>query len=94
MRCGGAGLLTPDPPVLRARGLTQGGADKDGKGAPEAPNLAPRPWGSLGQKPTEHRGERALGEFVLKLWAIFFPRLHPEPISLRSETAVKLCSRA
>lgn len=85
--------LTPDPPVLRAGELTQGGADKHGKGIPEASKSAHRPWGSLSQKPTEHGGERALGEFVLKSQAIFFPRLYPEPTSLRSETAVKLCSR-
>lgn len=75
--------LTLDTPVLRARDLTHRGAEEDGKGIPEVPKPAPRPQDSLGQKPTEH-GERALEEFVLKLQAIFFPCLYPEPTSLTS----------
>lgn len=40
---------------------------REGHHSAEVLELAPRPWGSLGQKPPEHRGERALGGFVLKL---------------------------
>lgn len=55
----------------QGQGPTHGGAEGEGKGMAEVPKLAPQPWGGLGQKPPELRGERALKEFVLKLGTSF-----------------------
>lgn len=57
--------LVLDTLVLRARDLPMVEQRGRGRGVAEVPKLAPQPWGSLGQKPREFRGKRALGNLCL-----------------------------